>query len=110
MDQSLSMKIAYSDIKLNILKKRHIAKLKKKIEEMKKDTRKKIRALNDIPRIPGVVAYRKKKRKSMKEKKENNIETITKKIEEISKMNIIEYLKYIKKSKKMMKNQPWMNQ
>jgi len=100
MDQSLSMKIAYSDIKLNILKKRHIAKLKKKIEEIKKDTRKKIRALNDIPRIPGVVAYRKKKRKSMKEKKENNIETITKKIEEISKMNIIEYLKYTKKSKK----------
>ena len=41
MDQSLSMKIAYSDIKLNILKKRHIAKLKKKQKKLKKIPEKK---------------------------------------------------------------------
>ena len=45
-----------------------ITKLKKN-RRNKKDTRQKIRALNDIERISGVVAYRKKKRKALKEKK-----------------------------------------
>ena len=39
------MKISYSDIKLNILKKKHIAKLNKEITEIKKETRKKIKSL-----------------------------------------------------------------
>ena len=79
------MKVAYNDKKLNILRNKHIAQLKKNIEKIKRSTRENIHKINQKGsiKIPGIVKVRKNKKIKAKKDKNKRIEEINKKIKEI---------------------------
>ena len=107
-DEKLVMKVAYNDKRLNILRNKHIAQLKKNIEKIKRNTRENIHKINQKGsiKIPGIVKVRKNKKIKAKEEKNKRIEEINKKIKEIEEMDLIQYLKFTKakKNKKDLKN------
>ena len=100
-DEKLVMKVAYNDKRLNILRNKHIAQLKKNIEKIKRNTRENIHKINQKGsiKIPGIVKVRKNKKIKAKEEKNKRIEEINKKIKEIDEMYLIQYLKFTKAKK-----------
>ena len=98
----LKMKIAYNDKRLNILKKKEIANLRKRAKNIKEKYRidnqesKKYKAkdlkLMSISRADSIIEWK----KNLKPNKDKKIEEINKKINDIEKMDLIAYLRYSK--------------
>lgn len=102
----LKMKIAYNDKRLNILKKKEIANLRKRAKNIKEKYRidnqesRKYKAkdlkLMSISRAGSIIEWK----KNLKPNKDKKIEEINRKINEIEKMDLIAYLRYSKEKYK----------
>ena len=76
-ENNLKMKVAYNDQRLNKLRKKEIARLKKVIKAVKKEATEKIRQNNVKTRkIPGIAQLRKERKIFLKKRKEEDIQKI----------------------------------
>ena len=100
--KNLAMKIIYNDKRLGILKKKEIAKLRKKIKDVNEKYKADKKELDNIKAKDyklmsvGRAMSLFRKKKNLKPNKKKKIQELNEKISNLEKMDIVDYLRYSK--------------